>query len=571
MVACVHVTHEAVRQSGGIGTVLRGLLTTGSYRQRVGRTLLLGPLEDSGARELSAPDNSLLYDSARQVRYADASAALDRVAAAHGVRLVYGVRQLRDQYGETAVEVLLVDVEAPGLHVDAFKYYLSEHFGLDSRRYEVTPEYERYLRLAEPGFEGIRALLGSSDELCWLIGHEFMGVCTLLKSMLAGDQRFRTAFYAHEVATVRMLVEDTPGRDIMFYNVLRLARREGGYLTDHFGPQEWYHKHALISQAWRCDALLAVGDWVVEELRFLGPDFDRHDISLVYNGIPSSAVPREARAESRQRLERYVEALLGYRPDWIFTHVTRLVSSKALWRDLLVLRGMDNALVQRGQRAVLLMLATEVGRRQPEAVWRMAAEYGWPLVHREGYPDLTPGELQFDFQVRALNAACQAVSVIYINQFGFDQSSCGPAMPADMSFADIRQGTDAEFGQSIYEPFGIAMLEPLNAGAISVISDACGCLGFLERTVGRDFAALVEGQYTRLEDTLDIRMARNLGAEERDRAEVAESHRVAELLLERLSADPETRDRLLRQGHEAAQLMSWECVAEQMFLPALGI
>ena len=48
-----------------------------------------------------------------------------------------------------------------------------------------------------------------------------------------------------------------------------------------------------------------------------------------------------------------------------------------------------------------------------------------------------------------------------------------------MSFLDIRRGSDVEFGQSIYEPFGIAMLEPLTYGAICVISSVCGCAGQL--------------------------------------------------------------------------------------------
>ena len=41
-------------------------------------------------------------------------------------------------------------------------------------------------------------------------------------------------------------------------------------------------------------------------------------------------------------------------------------------------------------------------------------------------------------------------------------------MPADMEFLDIRRGSDLEFGQSIYEPFGIAQVEPLTYGAISL-------------------------------------------------------------------------------------------------------
>ncbi len=71
-----------------------------------------------------------------------------------------------------------------------------------------------------------------------------------------------------------------------------------------------------------------------------------------------------------------------------------------------------------------------------------------------------------------------------INQFGFSRDRCGDSMPADMAFDDLRRGTDLEFGQSIYEPFGIAQVEPLSTGALCVVSDVCGCLGFasLRRT-----------------------------------------------------------------------------------------
>ena len=50
----VHVTHEAVHQAGGIGTVLRGLITASAYRQQVQRTVLIGYWEPFH-RSLSAP------------------------------------------------------------------------------------------------------------------------------------------------------------------------------------------------------------------------------------------------------------------------------------------------------------------------------------------------------------------------------------------------------------------------------------------------------------------------------------------------------------------------------------
>ena len=54
-------------------------------------------------------------------------------------------------------------------------------------------------------------------------------------------------------------------------------------------------------------------------------------------------------------------------------------------------------------------------------------------------------------------------------------------MPADMEFMDIRKGSDAEFGQSIYEPFGIAQVEPISFGGICVFSERLRLRG-LRRT-----------------------------------------------------------------------------------------
>ena len=39
-----HVTHEAVEQIGGIGTVLEGLMISPEYKKRVGRSILIGPM-----------------------------------------------------------------------------------------------------------------------------------------------------------------------------------------------------------------------------------------------------------------------------------------------------------------------------------------------------------------------------------------------------------------------------------------------------------------------------------------------------------------------------------------------
>ena len=564
MATLVHVTHEAVQQAGGIGTVLRGLITARSYQAHCQRTILLGPLTEPDSAQPLGSDGEILYDASRSIRAADVADQLSAVERKFGVRLVYGRRLLTQDGHRASPEILLVDVSRPPERLNEFKRDLFLQFGLESHRYEQHWEYEQYLRLAEPGFAAVRSLVGDAPFL--LLAHEFMGLGTAFKALMS-DAACKTLFYAHEVATVRPLVEERPGRDIAFYNALRQARANGQYIDELFGPQDSYFKHALVSQAYRLDAVLAVGDWVVEELRFLGPEFAARPIDLVYNGVPAAELSSTEREAARKKVQASGSSLLGWTPDLIFTHVARLVESKGLWRDLLVLEHLDHHLWERGQRALFIALATETGRRDSEDIQRMAA-YGWPLVHREGGSDLSSGELKFDLLVRAFNARTRAVKALFVNQFGWDQQSCGAFLPADAEFADLRRGSDAEFGQSIYEPFGISQVECLSSGTISVVSDVCGCRGFVHQAASEvGLGGFIEGAYTQL-DAAD-RASQPIGGRERTKAEALQSQVVASALVRQLSTGEPGRKKLLAEGYAAAQKMSWERVAEDMLLPVL--
>ena len=563
MATLVHVTHEAVQQAGGIGTVLRGLITARSYQAHCQRTILLGPLTDPDSAQPLGPDGEILYDASRSIRDANVADRLSAVEREFGVRLVYGRRLLTQDGYRASPEVLLVDVSHPPQGLNEFKRALFLQFGLESHRYEQHWEYEQYMRLAGPGFAAVCSLVEDAPFL--LLAHEFMGLGTAFKALMS-DAACKTLFYAHEVATVRPLVEERPGRDIAFYNALRQARANGQYIDELFGPQDGYFKHALVSQAWRLDAVLAVGDWVEDELRFLGPEFAARPIDLVYNGVPAVELSTVEREAAREKVQASGAALLGWTPDLVFTHVARLVESKGLWRDLLVLEHLDHHLWEQGQRALFIALATETGRRDPEDVQRMAA-YGWPLVHREGGSDLSSGELKFDLLVRAFNARTRAVKALFVNQFGWDQQSCA-FLPADAEFADLRRGSDVEFGQSIYEPFGISQVECLSSGTISVVSDVCGCRGFVRQAAGEaELGSFIEGAYTQLDEA--DRADQPIGVRERTQAEALQSQVVASALARQLSAGESGRKRLLAEGYAAAQQMSWERVAEDMLLPVL--
>jgi len=87
------------------------------------------------------------------------------------------------------------------------------------------------------------------------------------------------------------------------------------------------------------------------------------------------------------RLKKYAETLLGFAPDYVFTHVTRLVPSKGLWRDVRVVEHLEKHLAKANQTAVLFVLSTETCGRARHDVEDMERRYKWPVAHREGHPD----------------------------------------------------------------------------------------------------------------------------------------------------------------------------------------
>jgi len=359
----------------------------------------------------------------------------------------------------------------------------------------------------------------------------------------------------------------------MFYNVIKKAHQRDLYVNEVFGDQSSFFKYALVNAARYCDNILAVGNCVVDELRFLAPEFATADIDLTYNGIPAYQITVAEKHESRDKLRQYCQNLLGWKPDFVFTHVTRLVLSKGLWRDLRVLEHMDRELNALNRTAVLLVLSTETHRRREQDIYQMEAAYKWPVAHREGMPDLSGGEAAFYVGVQEFNAKSRNIKVIFINQFGFDQASCGYRMPADMQFMDIRKGSDVEFGQSIYEPFGIAQLEPLTFGGICVVTNVCGCAGFVKAVAGSEMVPnVIFADYTELNGDagMDVEEMLRIDRLYRDRIEHKISEKVALEICARLPKNDEELNHLLQSGYELARHMGWESVVQNYVLKSLN-
>lgn len=580
----VHATQEAGVKLGGIGAVLDGLLGSPSYNEHVGRSILVGPINtfnDLEKERLVSPGNHFrtLYSTIPGLEWNEASrdvaTALGEIEQRMNVHFLYGVRG----FGKYEHEVILVDAGAiAGETINSYKFYLWQRWGLPCTQHQGNWEFSFFLNAAEPLYEAVNAVTRdlAPDAQRTIIAHEWLGLPVVFSALLRDTGRYKTVFMAHEVATARLLVEENRGHDTRFYNAMRLGISQNQSVDAVFGDQGWYYKHAMIQRAGVCDRIFAVGDLVVDELRFLGGVFRDKPIDLVYNGVPAAPTTLEQKLASRELMLQYAEALYGYRPDYIFTHVTRMVTSKALWRDIRVLEHLEWALASQGKRAVSFVVSTAApSGRRPEDVFRWEQEYGWPVGHRGDNGDLERDENHFFYhEIEPFHWGRSAVKICLVNQFGWERSRCGMRMPEPMRFADLRAGTDLEFGQSIYEPFGIAQVEPLSSGALCVVSNVCGCVGFLNRAAaGEPNPNLIVADYVSVPSDWKLWSpwdALRIDEGVRNSFEARGSRLVAQQIIERLPKDDEDRRRLLESGQRVARGMSWEVVVNEYLLPALS-
>lgn len=582
-----HVTHEAIEKVGGIGTVLEGLITSPVYQKRVKRSILVSPLFDrqphgDAMRRLGHRATECLYSGPDSLDPRGLGAILKPIEWAFGTPIVYGTMRLHaevDHGRDGEAEVLLVDVSNPDQRrLAEFKLLLQEKFEIDSRLYEYSWDFEEYCRLALPAYHALCALIPREAESAALISHEYMGMCTALLAAAEPREhrRFRTFFHAHECSTARRIVEHHPGHDLAFYPAMRRAMALGKRADDVFGDQSNYARHALVSRAWRLTGTLAVGDETANEMRFLSHKFDSARVDLCYNGVPASPLTMDEKKASRARVDRWARAAFGFTPDYLFTHVARPVISKGFWRDLLVCAHMERAMADRKKRALYIMLTCGAEPRGLDAANAMARDYGWPADHREGYPDISGPEAPLWDTIQVYNnpgrPGAGAITAAIVNQFGFSRERLGDAAPPDLSLADLRRAADVEFGQSIYEPFGIAQLEALHAGAISVPTSICGCVGFLRlalRDAGMgegDSRCAVIADYTKDVPGDPLMLTQR----ERDEHEERVAQSLAREILRRLPENDRDREAMLKEGQSLALRMGWDRVCEDFFLPMIS-
>lgn len=605
----VHVTHEAIDHLGGIGTVLQGLLTSRAYHRSVAHNVLVGPLPhpharvDSPLERLGSSAIACLYSGPDNHDPEGLGALLRPVEWAFGTSIVLGRRvfhepgAIHDPARAAHADVLLIDVSNPSRErLAALKWLLWEKFGVDSTRHEHSWDYEEYGRLADPAYHALCAILPRPPHTEWpavVIAHEFMGLATAMRCSL-DRARFRTVFHAHECSTARRVIEALPGHDAAFYPAMRAGAARGLTMEQVFGDQSDFGRHTLVSRAHVLDESLAVGPETKNELHFLSPAMAKEPIRIAYNGLPAPPVTWADKQRSRSLVAQWLTSVLGFAPDYLITHVTRPVPSKGLWRDVKLSLHLQAHLKAAGKSAAYVLLTCGAPVRTASQVNQMARDYGWPAHHREGHADLGGAEIAICRDMlplirnnpahgatRAAKAEPGRVYGVLVNQFGFTRDRLGDGAPDGLTIDDLRRAADVELGMSVYEPFGIAMLEPLHAGGVCVVSTVCGCCGLVQRAMHelgmKDDACplVIAADFThdpaspRSPGDADLPSLVGLSAAARDAIEERVCKALAATLAARLPRTDDDRRRYLDLGQRLASRMSWDRVVETDFLPAV--
>ena len=356
---------------------------------------------------------------------------------------------------------------------------------------------------------------------------------------------------------------------------MRAAHAKSRYVAEIFGDQSDFARHALVAKTHLLDQVLAVGPETAEELRFLSPEMNTSKVRVAYNGLPAPKVDLKAKQHSRDLVNTWLKHVLGRVPDYLITHVTRPVISKGLWRDQKLISHLGQELRKAGKTGAYVLLTCGANPRSYKDVCTMGYEYGWPKVHRLGYPDLDGPEVGIfkcieDYRSR-FGANVSSIEPIMLNQFGFDREKLGEGAPREITWDDLRRATDVELGMSTYEPFGIAPLEPLHAGAICVVSTISGCCGLVTRAqqeLGLNDAScpvVLRADFTKHDGPTDSHMSAN----ERDQVEERVCQALAHELFTRLPRNDADRVKYIELGQKLASKMSWDRVSTTDILPGL--
>ncbi|MBI3797756.1 MAG: hypothetical protein HY268_12415 [Deltaproteobacteria bacterium] len=463
-------------------------------------------------------------------------------------------------------------------------------------------ELDFYFFAAQPLWLAAKTLIQEEWNLdmenVTLFAHDWLGV-PLFWAMKLDDtfKQARTVYFAHETRICRLIVEGVikggqekkaiekqcspDGHDASFYAYLQeleKPQREKDDLEQAFPGCKRFDGifyHVLNRQAEHFDRIVAVGKNVRRETELILRGLRKSPpISLCPNGIPDFTAPLESVAEAKKRLVAFCNYHFGYEPTYIFTSVNRCELSKAPWRNVEFYRAFVEQHKNDDCPSLFIWLARPRPLPTAEEVRRWQ-DWGWPKEHRSKQKggDLRGEEEALWGRIQDVNRQFpKKHQILYVNQFGWSGEKLGALDPKDTEFRDLRVGTDVELGLSVYEPFGIAPLEPFSSGAVCVLSDACGCACHLSELQGKNLKS-DEGKNLKFDECFVIgRFTQHSAPPERvnlDLLRTIEAQCYGDMIKEldqKLRVDRKAR---WAAAQGAMKFLSWEAVVEHYLLPEL--
>jgi hypothetical protein len=248
-----------------------------------------------------------------------------------------------------------------------------------------------------------------------------------------------------------------------------------------------------------------------------------------------------------------------------------LVKSKGIWRDIKILWLLDKYFEKENLKGIYILLATQIPQGRPaELIDIMVKEYGWPFNHRIGWPDLVGYEIEIYQYIEKFNQKAKNIKAIFINQYGLSKRKCGIDFPEDISTKDLKLASDAEFGLSIYEPFGISHIEALPSGGLSLLSTSCGVFYLLEKVFKEDFKPYVAIDFIDIGKDLPEHALLELTHEKREILEELTIAKCAENLFKKIPKNQKERVEIFEKIQPYLKELDWETIVKKYFLPGLS-
>lgn len=464
----VQLSHEPRSPRGGINIAIRGLLSSKPVLRTFSSVLRIGPAEwpnSEGHIAFRRPVVQLKaafeYVVGSAVESLERSVRRRLAYIASSCDLQFAIETETEAPFDTTVLVIRL-LEEPCSptnlsRANATREVLNR-LGIPVPALPDRPPFDDNilmgLLIAKPAFRAADLLLTSRGHArqALFCGHEYFSLPFLYLAQEESRSPYRTAAYLSQNHAVTELIDadmESGGTGVERYRDL-----DNGPTA--LAGIERHPSYGLLGAVSRLDCVAAVSPSVVRELRAMHPCLQRARIDVVPHGI-DPCLERFNKARAKQTLLSQLSnariAPLTNDP-LLLLKIARPDKCKALRRDLWFLMEFDRLLRKDGRRALYLIVTY------------------WPEDTRTRPHKRIASRDSFLVAVEQARSTLENTDIVLVEEFDFPTS-------LGLSRTELLQATDVTLALSSYESFGIAAIEGIPYGAVTVISSTTGSCAWM--------------------------------------------------------------------------------------------